>query len=120
MSTKPVKAANLNPLLSHGNSIRIRFSSFDSKLLDKSILQIVNHIKRVGGTVLGPIPLPNQIDKVTVIRSPHVNKKSREQFEVRTHKRLIVIVDASQEVTEQLSSVDLPAGVDAEIKISKK
>ena len=94
-------------------SIRIRFSAFDSKLLDKSIAQIVNHIKRVGGIVKGPIPLPNKIDKVTVNRSPHVNKKSMEQFEIRKFRRLIEIVNISQEITENLSNIDLPAGIDA-------
>jgi small subunit ribosomal protein S10 len=97
-------------------SIRIRFSAFDSKLLDKSIAQIVNHIKRVGGIVKGPIPLPN---KVTVNRSPHVNKKSMEQFEIRKFRRLIEIVNISQEITENLSNIDLPAGIDAEIKLNK-
>ena len=100
-------------------SIRIRFSAFDSKLLDKSIIQIVNHIKRVGGIVKGPIPLPNKIDKVTVNRSPHVNKKSMEQFEIRKFRRLIEIVNISQEITENLSNIDLPAGIDAEIKLNK-
>lgn len=99
-------------------SIRIRFSAFDSKLLDKSITQIINHIKRVGGIVKGPIPLPNKIDKVTVNRSPHVNKKAMEQFEVRKFRRLIEI-NVSSEITEHLSNIDLPAGIDAEIKLNK-
>jgi small subunit ribosomal protein S10 len=106
-------------ILKRGN-IRIRFSAFDSKLLDKSITQIVNHIKRVGGVVKGPIPLPIKIDRITVNRSPHVNKKSMEQFEIRKFRRLIEIVNVSQEITEQLSNIDLPAGIDAEIKLNNK
>ncbi len=106
-------------VLKRGN-IRIRFSAFDSKLLDKSITQIVNHVKRVGGIVKGPIPLPNKIDKITVNRSPHVNKKSMEQFEIRKFRRLIEIVNISQEITESLSNIDLPAGIDAEIKLNKQ
>jgi small subunit ribosomal protein S10 len=105
-------------VLKRGN-IRIRFSAFDSKLLDKSITQIVNHVKRVGGIIKGPIPLPNKIDKITVNRSPHVNKKSMEQFEIRKFRRLIEIVNVSQEITEQLANIDLPAGIDAEIKLNK-
>lgn len=104
--------------LKRGN-IRIRFSAFDSKLLDKAITQIVNHIKRVGGIVKGPIPLPNKIDKVTVNRSPHIDKKSMEQFEIRKFRRLIEIVNISQEITESLSNIDLPAGIEAEIKLNK-
>ena len=121
MSQNSVNAGNTTKesVIKRGN-IRIRFSAFDSKLLDKSITQIVNHIKRVGGVIKGPIPLPNKIDKITVNRSPHVNKKAMEQFEIRKFRRLIEIVNVSQEITEQLSNIDLPAGIDAEIKLNNK
>lgn len=118
MSSKNVASTTKESVLKRG-SIRIRFSAFDSKLLDRAITQIVNHIKRIGGVVKGPIPLPTKIDKITVNRSPHVNKKSMEQFEMRKCKRLIEIVNISQEITENLSNIDLPGGIDAEIKLNK-
>lgn len=120
MATTGVKENSVKESVIKRGNIRIRFSAFDSKLLDKAIIQIINHIKRVGGVVKGPIPLPNKIDKVTVNRSPHVNRKSMEQFEIRKFRRLIEIVNVSQEITEQLSSIDLPAGIDAEIKLNTK
>jgi small subunit ribosomal protein S10 len=120
MATQGVKEHSVKENAIKRGNIRIRFSAFDSKLLDKAVIQIINHIKRVGGVIKGPIPLPNKIDKVTVNRSPHVNKKSMEQFEIRKFRRLIEIVNVSQEITEQLSSIDLPAGIEAEIKLNTK
>jgi small subunit ribosomal protein S10 len=97
-------------------SIRIRLKAFDHRVLDFSTREIVNTAKRTGATVRGPIPLPTLIEKFTVNRSPHVDKKSREQFEIRTHKRLMDILDPTAETVDALMRLDLPAGVDVEIK----
>jgi small subunit ribosomal protein S10 len=96
--------------------IRVRLRGFDVELIDQSASSIVNTVKKSGASVVGPIPLPTRINKFTVLRSPHVNKKSREQFEMRTHKRLIDIIDPSPEVMDSLMKLELPAGVDVEIK----
>ncbi len=96
--------------------IRVRLRGFDIELIDKSARSIVQTVQRAGAEVSGPIPLPTRINKVTVLRSPHVNKKSREQFEMRTHKRLIDILSPSSEVIESLMKLELPAGVHVEIK----
>ena len=96
--------------------IRIRLKAYDSKLLDQSAGEIVETAKRTGAKVAGPIPLPTRINKFTVLRSPHVDKKSREQFEIRTHKRLIDIVDPTPQTLDALMKLDLSAGVDVEIK----
>jgi small subunit ribosomal protein S10 len=96
--------------------IRVRLRGFDVDLIDQSASSIVNTVKKSGASVVGPIPLPTRINKFTVLRSPHVNKKSREQFELRTHKRLIDIIDPSPEVMDSLMKLELPAGVDVEIK----
>ena len=101
-------------------TIRIQLKAFDHKLIDQSAGEIVETAKRTGAQVKGPIPLPNKIDKVTVNRSPHIDRKSMEQFEIRKFRRLIEIVNVSQEITEQLSSIDLPAGIEAEIKLNTK
>jgi small subunit ribosomal protein S10 len=93
--------------------IRVRLRAFDVELLDQSAKAIC---QKVGAKVLGPIPLPTRINKFTVLRSPFVNKKSREQFEMRTHKRLIDIIEPSSEVMDSLMKLELPAGVDVEIK----
>jgi small subunit ribosomal protein S10 len=98
--------------------IRIRLKAFDHKLLDQSTKEIVETARRTGARVAGPIPLPTRINRYTVLRSPHVDKKSREQFEVRTHKRLIDILEPSQQTVDQLMKLDLSAGVDVEIKLS--
>ena len=98
-------------------NIRIRLKAFDHRLLDLSTKEIVHTAKRTGANVRGPIPLPTRIEKFTVNRSPHVNKKSREQFEIRTHKRLIEIVGPSAETIDSLSRLELPSGVDIEIKL---
>ena len=97
-------------------NIRIRLKAFDHRVLDHSTREIVNTAKRTGATVRGPIPLPTRIEKFTVNRSPHVDKKSREQFEIRTHKRLIDIFEPTPQTVDTLMKLDLPAGVDVEIK----
>jgi len=96
--------------------IRIRLKAYDSRILDQSATEIVDTAKRTGARVAGPIPLPTIINKFTVLRSPHVDKKSREQFEIRTHKRLMDILDPTPQTMDALMKLDLPAGVDAEIK----
>jgi small subunit ribosomal protein S10 len=96
--------------------IRIRLRAFDHRILDQSTKQIVDTAKRTGADVAGPIPLPTRINKYTVLRSPHVDKKSREQFEVRTHKRMLDILEPTSQTVEALMRLDLPAGVDVEIK----
>ena len=96
--------------------IRIRLKAYDSKLLDQSAGEIVETAKRTGAKVVGPIPLPTRINKFTVLRSPHVDKKSREQFEIRTHKRLLDILEPTQQTLDALMKLDLSAGVDVEIK----
>ncbi len=96
--------------------IRVRLRSFDGELVDRSAKSIVQTVKRAGAVISGPVPLPTKIHKYTVLRSPHVNKKSREQFEMRTHKRLIDIHNPTSETIEALMKLELPAGVDVEIK----
>ncbi|MCK9993983.1 MAG: 30S ribosomal protein S10 [Alphaproteobacteria bacterium] len=98
-------------------NIRIRLKAFEHRVLDQSTKDIVNTAKRTGATVRGPIPLPTRIEKFTVLRGPHVDKKSREQFEVRTHKRLLDIVDPTPQTVDALMKLDLAAGVDVEIKL---
>ena len=101
----------------NGQNIRIRLKAFDHRILDTSTREIVNTAKRTGAQVRGPIPLPTRIEKFTVNRSPHVDKKSREQFEMRTHKRLLDIVDPTPQTVDALMKLDLAAGVDVEIKL---
>ena len=96
--------------------IRICLRTYDHKILDQSALRIVETVKRTGAKVHGPIPLPTNKHKVCVIRSPHVDKDSREQFEIRIHKRLIDVYDPSPKTLDALMSLDMPAGVDIEIK----
>ncbi|NOX94851.1 MAG: 30S ribosomal protein S10 [Alphaproteobacteria bacterium] len=98
-------------------NIRIRLKAFDHRVLDASTIEIVNTAKRTGANVRGPIPLPTRIERYTVNRSPHVNKKSREQFEMRTHKRLLDIIDPTPQTVDALMKLDLSAGVDVEIKL---
>jgi small subunit ribosomal protein S10 len=97
--------------------IRIRLRAFDHRLLDRSVEEICATIRRTGAEVRGPIPLPTEINRFTVLRSPHVDKKSREQFEMRTHHRLIEIEDHSGETIDALTRLQLPAGVEVEIKL---
>jgi len=98
-------------------SIRIRLKAYDHRVLDQSTLEIVNTAKRTGAQVRGPIPLPTRIEKYTVLRSPHIDKKSREQFEIRTHKRVLDILDPTPETVDALMKLDLASGVDVEIKL---
>lgn len=97
--------------------IRITLKAFDHRILDQSAVQIVEAAERTGAGVVGPVPLPTHIKKFCVIRSPHVDKDSREQFEIRTHKRLVDIVDPTAKTIDALTTLDLPAGVDIEIKL---
>ena len=96
--------------------IRIRLKAYDHRILDQSAQQIVEAAERTGAAVAGPIPLPTQIRKFTVIRSPFIDKDSREQFEIRTHKRLLDILEPTQQTIDALMRLELPAGVDVEIK----
>ena len=97
--------------------IRIRLKAYDHKVLDQSAVDIVSAAKRTGAQVAGPIPLPTTINKYCVLRSPHTDKKSREQFEIRTHKRVLDIVDPTPQTVDALMRLDLAAGVDVEIKL---
>ena len=107
--------ANINMLESQ--NIRIRLKAFDHRILDQATSEIANTAKRTGASVRGPIPLPTHIEKYTVLRSPHVNKKAREQFETRTHKRLLDIVEPTPQTVDALMKLDLAAGVEVEIKL---
>ncbi len=99
------------------DKIRIRLKAYDHKLLDQSVTEILDAAKRTGARVSGPIPLPTEINRYCVLRSPHVDKKSREHFEMRTHKRLLDILDPTQQTIDALMKLDLSAGVDVEIKL---
>lgn len=96
--------------------IKVRFKAYDDKLLDQTVSEIVRTVKRTGAKIVGPIPLPTRISKYTVLRSPHVDKKSREQFEVRTHKRLLYILETTPQTMDALMKLDISAGVDIAIK----
>ena len=98
-------------------NIRIRLKAFDHRLIDNSAKEIVDTARRTGATVRGPVPLPTKIQRYDVLRSPHVNKTSRDQFEMRTHMRLMDIVDPTDKTVDALMKLDLPAGVDVEIKL---
>ena len=120
-----VAVASLQRTTDHGQrttdktmneKIRIRLKAYDHRVLDQSTTEIVETAKRTGARVAGPIPLPTVKNKWTVLRSPHVDKKSREQFEIRTHKRLMDILDPTPQTVDALMKLDLPAGVDVEIK----
>ncbi len=99
------------------NRIRIRLKAFDHRVLDDSVRRIVDAAERTGANVVGPVPLPTRIEKFTVNRSPFIDKDSREQFEIRTHKRLIDVLEPGPKTIENLTKLDLPAGVDIEIKL---
>jgi small subunit ribosomal protein S10 len=100
-----------------GQKIRIRLKAYDHRILDQSVNEIVETARRTGAQVAGPIPLPTVLNKFTVLRSPHVDKKSREQFEIRTHKRLLDILEPTPQTVDALMKLDLSAGVDVEIKL---
>ncbi|MBQ9396496.1 MAG: 30S ribosomal protein S10 [Proteobacteria bacterium] len=99
-----------------GDRIRIKLKAYDHRLLDASVQEIINAAQRTGAKIAGPIPLPTQVSRFTVLRSPHVNKKSREQFEIRTHKRLIDI-ETNEQTVDALMKLDLSAGVDIKIRL---
>ena len=99
------------------HKIRIRLKAFDYKLIDQSALEIVETAKRTGAIVKGPVPLPTRLQRFDILRSPHVNKSSRDEFEIRTHQRLMDIVDPTDKTVDALMKLDLPAGVDVEIKL---
>ena len=99
------------------SKIKIRMESYDHEALDKSALELVDTAKRTGARVQGPVPLPTRIERYTVLRSPHIDKKSREQFEIRTHKRILFISDYSPKTVDSISKLNLPAGVDIRIKV---
>jgi small subunit ribosomal protein S10 len=100
-----------------GHSIRIRLKGYDPKLLDTAVHEIVSTVRRTGGRVAGPIPLPTRLERFTVNRSPFIDKKSREQFEIRTHKRLLDILEPTQQTIDELGKLELSTGVDVEIKL---
>ena len=100
--------------------IRIRLKGYDHQQLDRSAQQIVDTVRRTGGRVAGPIPLPTHVERFTVNRSPHVDKKSREQFEIRTHKRLLDIFEWTPQTVDALTKLELPAGVEVEIRTMGK
>ena len=97
-------------------NIRIRLKAFDHRVLDQTTLEIVNTAKRTGANVKGPIPLPTIIEKFTVLKSPHVDKKSREQFQIKVHKRIMDLMNSTSKTVDALMKLDMPAGVDIEIR----
>ena len=100
-----------------GQKIRIRLCGYDHKVLDTAVQEIVEAVKRTGGKVAGPIPLPTKVERFTVNRSPHVDKKSRDQFEICSHKRLLDILEPTQQTIDDLGKLELSAGIDVEIKL---
>jgi small subunit ribosomal protein S10 len=98
-------------------TIRIKLKSYDHRVLDQSTEEIVETAKRTGAKIFGPIPLPTKIERYTVLKSPHVDKKSREQFEIRTHKRILDVVEPTARTIDELRKLNLPAGVDIKIKV---
>jgi small subunit ribosomal protein S10 len=116
--TSGLRAASLaQGIVMQKQKIRIRLKAFDYKLIDQSALEIVDTAKRTGAIVKGPVPLPTRMQRFDILRSPHVNKTSRDQFEIRTHQRLMDIVDPTDKTVDALMKLDLPAGVDVEIKL---
>ena len=104
-------------MIMSNQKIRIRLKAYDHRLLDQSTMEIVDTAKQTGAKVAGPIPLPTRTTRFTVLRSPHIDKKSREQFEIRTHKRLLDILEPTQQTVDALMKLELSAGVDVEIKL---
>jgi len=103
--------------MTKGQKIRIRIQSYDHKILDQCVTDIIDTAKRTGAKISGPIPLPTKIERYTVLRSPHVDKKSREQFEIRTHNRLIDLTEPTSKTIDALRNLNVPVGVDIKIKI---
>lgn len=97
--------------------VRIKLRSYDHRVLDQTVGEIINTVKKSGTKISGPVPLPTKIERYTVLRSPHVDKKSREQFEIRTHKRLIELINPTVQTTESLKNLNVPSGVDIQIKL---
>ncbi|MBE6370035.1 MAG: 30S ribosomal protein S10 [Lentisphaerae bacterium] len=102
---------------SKNQKVRIRLQAYEHRILDQSVTEILNTVKRTGSRVVGPVPLPTRIERFTVNRSPHVDKKSMEQFEIRTHKRVLDIIDPTNRTVDELKKLSLPAGVDISVKI---
>ena len=102
---------------SKNQKVRIRLQAYEHRILDQSVAEILNTVKRTGSQVVGPVPLPTRIERFTVNRSPHVYKKSMEQFEIRTHKRVLDIIDPTNRTVDELKKLSLPAGVDISVKI---
>jgi len=102
---------------SNNQKVRIRLQAYEHRILDQSVTEILNTVKRTGSQVVGPVPLPTRIERFTVNRSPHVDKKSMEQFEIRTHKRVLDIIDPTNKTVDELKKLSLPAGVDISVKI---
>ena len=102
---------------SNNQKVRIRLQAYEHRILDQSVAEILNTVKRTGSQVVGPVPLPTRVERFTVNRSPHVNKKSMEQFEIRTHKRVLDIIDPTNKTVDELKKLSLPAGVDISVKI---
>src|SRR3954452_1558642 len=116
-SSRPSSTRRRPSNMAAGQRIRIRLKAFDHRMLDQSAVDIVETAKRTGARVAGPIPLPTLIEKFTINRSPHVDKKSMDQFEIRTHKRLLDIIEPTAKTVDELKKLNLPAGVDITIKI---
>ncbi len=105
-------------MANEAQKIRIILRSFDHRLIDKSLKNLINIVKETGAEIAGPVPLPTKIRRYTILRSPHVNKKSREQFEIRTHKRMVdIMFQSAKDTIRRLSDIKLPAGVDIEVKV---
>ena len=102
---------------SNNQKVRIRLQAYEHRILDQSVTEILKTVKRTGSQVVGPVPLPTRIERFTVNRSPHVDKKSMEQFEIRTHKRVLDIIDPTNKTVDELKKLSLPAGVDISVKI---
>ena len=102
---------------SKNQKVRIRLQAYEHRILDQSVAEILNPVKRTGSQVVGPVPLPTRVERFTVNRSPHVDKKSMEQFEIRTHKRVLDIIDPTNRTVDELKKLSLPAGVDISVKI---
>ena len=102
---------------SNNQKVRIRLQAYEHRILDQSVAEILNTVKRTGSQVVGPVPLPTRIERFTVNRSPHVDKKSMEQFEIRTHKRVLDIIDPTNKTVDELKKLSLPAGGDISVKI---
>lgn len=117
LRSRNARVPHRNKGKSVNQKIRIRLKAYDYRVLDQSVGEIVETVRRTGAKVAGPIPLPTKINKYTVLRSPHVDKKSREQFEIRTHKRLIDILEPTPETVDALMKLNLSAGVNVEIKL---